>query len=52
MSLTQRIRNTMRNREFRFKLNDVVKFDQGYYEIDTAENINSKLRKRSPKLRE
>ncbi len=52
MSLTHRIRVTMRNREFRYKLNDVVKFDQGCYEIDTAENINLKLRKRSQKLRE
>lgn len=48
-SLMHRIRNAMGNRDNLYTLNDMVEFDEGYYEIATAENIKLKRGKGSQK---
>jgi hypothetical protein len=46
-SLTHRILNTMGNRDNLHTLSDMVEFDEGYYEVATAENIKLKRGKGS-----
>jgi transposase-like protein len=48
-SLMHRIRNAMGNRDNLYTLSDMVEFDEGYYEIATAENIKLKRGKGSQK---
>ncbi|MFT6715561.1 MAG: hypothetical protein ACJA0Q_000188 [Saprospiraceae bacterium] len=44
-----RIRNAMGNRDNLYTLSDMVEFDEGYYEIATAEHIKLKRGKGSQK---
>ena len=48
-SLMHRIRNAMGNRDNLYTLNDMVEFDEEYYEIATAEHIKLKRGKGSKK---
>ena len=48
-SLMHRIRNAMGNRDNLYTLNGMVEFDEGYYEIATAEHIKLKRGKGSQK---
>ena len=50
-SLMHRIRNAMGNRDDLYTLSDMVEFDEGHYEIATAENIKLKRGKGSQKQR-
>lgn len=50
-SLLHRIRNAIWNRDNMYTLSDMVEFDEGYYEIATAENIKLKRGKGSQKQR-
>ena len=50
-SLMHRILNAMGNQDNLHTLSDMVEFDEGYYEIATAEHIKLKRGKGSQKLK-